>query len=108
MCFKRNVIKATPRLQLGCSKLKSDLCFKLHVVDDPSCACGVPVEDAYHFFFHCPLYDDIRVDLMTSVSSVTVCNLSNLLFGDDALGLNENMVIFDAVHLFLNQSRRFN
>ena len=95
------------RLRLGCSKLRSDLCFKLHVADDPACACGAPIEDAYHFFFVCPLYDDIRVDLINSVSSVTICNLTKLLFGDDLLDLNDNMVIFDAVHLFLNQSMRF-
>ena len=93
---------------MGCSKLKYDLCFKLHVVDDPPCACGAPFEDAYHFFFNCPLYDDIRLDLLTSVTSVTICNLSNLLYGNNDLDLDQNKVIFDAVHLFIKQSLRFN
>ena len=78
------------------------------MLDDPTCACGFPVEDAQHFFFVCPLYDDIRLDLITSVSALTACNLRNILFGDSALGITDNKVVFDAVHLFLNRSMRFN
>ena len=41
------------RIRMGCSKLNSDLCFKLHVSDDPSCKCGHPLENNHHFFFIC-------------------------------------------------------
>ena len=95
------------RLRLGCSKLKYDLCFNLHVVDSPSCACGAPWEDANHFFCDCPLYDDIRPDLINAVLPVANFNIHNLLYGNKDLQYVENTGIFDAVHLFLTKSMRF-
>ena len=34
------------RMRIGCSKLNSDLCHNLHVIEDPSCRCGAPLENA--------------------------------------------------------------
>ena len=95
------------RMCLDCSKLKYDLCFHLHVIDDPSCACGAPYEDVHHFFIECPLYNHIRVDLVNTVSSSTTFNLHNLLYGSSELELKDNIVIFESVHLFITQSMRF-
>ena len=38
------------RIRIGCSNLKNDLCFNLHVINDPTCECGAEAEDAQHFF----------------------------------------------------------
>ena len=95
------------RIRLGCSKLKYDLCFKLHVEDDPSCACGAVYEDAHHFFMDCPLYNDIRTDLVNTVSAVATFDVCNLLYGSKHLHREDNMTIFDAVQLFISKTRRF-
>jgi hypothetical protein len=55
--------------QLWCSAsfLNNDL-FKSNIVSSPNCACGVPREDAFHFFFECSKYTDIRRDLLICVN----------------------------------------
>ena len=45
------------RLRHQCSSLKADL-TKIHVVDDPKCSCGSPIEDAIHFLSECQLYNN--------------------------------------------------
>ena len=59
------------RIRLGCSKLKSDLHFNLFVEDDPFCTCDRVIEDAYHYFFICPNYNDQRLVLLNYVSQIT-------------------------------------
>ena len=95
------------RLRIGCSKLNSDLCFRLHVKSDPSCACGAQVEDAQHFLLTCPLYNDLRTILEAEVLRFCELNLNTLLYGNHALSLNDNKAIFDAVHQFITDSQRF-
>ena len=58
------------RIRIGCSKLKAHLHFNLHVEDDPSCRCGFGIEDPYHFLLTCPLYAQIRVVMLDSISTV--------------------------------------
>ena len=96
------------RLRIGCSKLKADLCYKLHVINNSICACSHPIEDANHFFLSCPLYNDIRQELFTDILKFTQVNLKNILYGDDTQDLQTNKMIFDAVHKFMISSQRFN
>ena len=49
------------RMRIGCSKLKAHLHFNLHVEDNPFCRCSQTIEDPYHYFFSCPLYNQSRV-----------------------------------------------
>ena len=95
------------RLRMGCSMLNSDLCFNLHVVDDPSCRCGCPIENASHFFLDCNQYRDIRTNLMNTISGLTSFSLKHILYGDRDLILTQNQLIFGAVHTFLTNSQRF-
>ena len=96
------------RLRIGCSKLKADLCYKLHVIDNCTCACGYPVEDATHFFLYCPLYNNIRLGLIATISGLTQVKIKTILSGDDSLDLDNNKLIFEAVHKFMKLSQRFN
>ena len=57
-------------LRLGCSKLNHHLKENLHVTDDSSCACNYPNEDTSHFFLFCPLYTNIRDELLRSLPPV--------------------------------------
>jgi hypothetical protein len=62
---KLNVILT--QLLCSASFLNNDL-FKSKIVSSPNCACGVPRGDAFHFFFECSKYTDIRKDLLICVN----------------------------------------
>ena len=59
--LREQIINLTYGIQYNllrqCSSLKADL-IKIHVVDDPKCSCGSPIEDAIHFLLECQLYDN--------------------------------------------------
>ena len=63
--FMLNVILT--QLRCSASFLNNDL-FKSDIVSSPNCACDVPREDAFHFFFECSKYTDIRRDLLICVN----------------------------------------
>ena len=89
------------RIRLGCSELNSHLHNNLHVIPSSSCACGATNEDPAHFFFVCPLYSNLRIELHDKILPVSTFNLHTLLYGDKALKLSQNQYIFDAVHEFI-------
>ena len=95
------------RLRIGCSLLNADLCNNLHVRDDPDCSCGDSVEDAYHFFLTCPRYRNERVNLINTISPLAPCSLNVLLYGDREVTEENNKKIFEAVHKYIIDSRRF-
>ena len=95
------------RLRIGCSKLNYDLCKRLHVIDSQTCSCGYRKEDAYHFFISCTKYNEIRLDLFSSISVYSHISIPVILFGNAKLEISKNKFIFDAVHLFLIRSKRF-
>ena len=91
------------RLRLGCSTLNSDL-FKNHLRDNDSCACGSP-ETAEHFLCICSNYDNIR---RTTLQQIQVpFNTNILLCGCPLYDNQTNGEIFDFVHKFIINSRRF-
>ena len=96
------------RLRIGCSNLKYDLCFKLHVIDNPRCDCGADLEDAEHFFLYCPNYDDIRANLYESFPGINYFNIHNILYGNHDLSDIANKEVFEAVHKYITDSKRFN
>ena len=95
------------RLRMGCSLLKSHLFNNLHVVDDEMCRFGHLTETTCHFFMECPQYNLKRQSLVRSVTRLTDMSVCNLLFGDQNLTLEENKIIFDAVHHYIRDTERF-
>ena len=95
------------RLRIGCSKLNHDLYYNLHVVENASCACGALDEDVHHFFFECPNYLDLRMQLFNAIIAYTNVTLETILHGNDKLSLGLNKAIFDAVHLYIERTERF-
>ena len=93
------------RIRTKCSSLNADL-FTRNLVISPLCMCGER-EDSSHFFFYCPLYREIRNDLITAVSSVCAISLDSLLFGNANIPYKDNVVIFKEVHKFILKSKRF-
>lgn len=93
------------RLRTGCSNLNFDLSRK-DIVDSPLCNCG-EVEDALHFFLHCNKYARIRTLLLNTISQYCEPTLPVILNGNTLLDHETNILIVDAVHLFVRQSGRF-
>ena len=96
------------RMRIGCSKLNYDLCNNLHVIENMSCSCGAPIENAQHFFLMCPLFANERQILMQSLTIIhnnVQCN--DLLFGINHLSLELNQAIFHAVQEFIVKTKRF-
>ena len=95
------------RIRIGCSKLNFDLCRKLHVIDYQTCVCGHKKEDAHHFFMTCIKYSDIRMELFNTISVYSNVTLSIILHGNPKLSSDKNKYIFDAVHKFITDTKRF-
>ena len=97
------------RIRLGCSKLKSDLHFNLFCGRyDHFYTCDRVIEDAYHYVFICPNYNDQRLVLLNSVSQITEPRLSYLLRGNYELSVNDNDKLFKHVQTFIQETTRFN
>ena len=67
------------QLRNSYSFLNFDL-SKLNIVNDAACSCGAPREDAFHYFFNCPNYTEIRRIMMNNLNWVQTSDLNlNLL-----------------------------
>ena len=93
------------RLRTNCSLLNLDL-FMRNISDSPLCQCG-SVENAQHFFFHCRNYHVPRTQLLNTISQYQIPSLSLLLYDNDSFSLETNTVIFETVHKFILDSKRF-
>ena len=92
---------------MGCSLLHYDLSYNVHVSNDPSCACGALLETAFHYFFECERYINERQILRRSIENITQFTLLTILFGDNNLEMDSNHSIFEAVHKYMNDTKRF-
>ena len=90
------------RLRLECSALRNHP-FKKNLVDSPLCICGIP-ETSKHFLLACPNYHLIRTRTLSEFLHLPV---KFLLSGDPRLSENENVRIFEAVHNYIIQTKRF-
>ena len=95
------------RIRVGCSKLKSDQGNNLHVIDECMCICGAKIENSKHYFLECPQYMDLRLELFNAISVYSCVTLDVILHGNLMLTNEQNMAIFDAVHNFIVNTRRF-
>ena len=96
------------RLRIGCSKLNNHLFNNLHVIQSAECACGHEDENPFHFFFACPMFDVQRAELLYEVAHISnnIC-VNTLLYGDINLSINNNNMLFAAVHNYLTSTERF-
>ena len=92
---------------MGCSKLHKDLFQNLHVVDSAACSCGARIEDAKHFFFHCPHYANIRQTMIVALQGLMPITVRNMLFGNMNYDIETNQKVFAAVQKFITASERF-
>lgn len=94
------------RLRHKCSELKADL-FRVNLIDDDMCNCGLGIEDTTHFLFHCPRYNIQRITMFNNLISFQPLSLNKLLFGDQSLSISENSQIFQNVQKFIVSTKRF-
>ena len=92
----------------GVSTLKFGLRCNLRVIDSPKCNCGYKFENAEHFFLHCLTYQDIRVNLVNTITQFSPISLEIVLHGNQLLDYEHNILILDAVFEFIRLSGRFN
>ena len=82
--------------------------LKSSIVSSPNCACGVPREDAFHFFFECSKYADIRRDLLICVNPFRMkIDLALLTRGNQNLTYEDNCLFFKGVYKFIRRSKLF-
>ena len=87
---------------------QAQLSFNLHISNiDPACDCGAPFEDVKHYFMACPKFENERDELKQKVERITNFNVKVLLFGSSKLKLEENKIVFDAVHKYIVETGRF-
>ena len=94
------------RIRNNCSYLKNDLYIN-YLSPSPNCGCANVREDAEHFFFRCPYFEDKRIAVFHSINIFHPLNLQKILFGDDPLSDNDNLVLFNAIQNFITDSGRF-
>ena len=95
-------------LRIGCLKLNYDISYNLHIPDiNPSCLCGAKLETVNHFLMHCKHYADQRQILKAKVEAITKFKYETILYGTDTISLQENKLVFDAVHEFILETLRF-
>ena len=92
-------------LRTNCSSLNLDLFLK-GITDSPLCRCG-SIENSQHFFFHCPYYQQQRNALLNVVSTYHRPTLDLLLYGESSLSYDVNMLIFENIHRFILNCKRF-
>jgi hypothetical protein len=96
------------RMRLNNSLLKADLFYFLHVIDSPLCPCSTGVEeDAKHFFFNCPLFQEQRRVLVDDLLPYTFDIVDPLLYGLPDEDHVTNIHIFCAVHKYIKDTKRF-
>ena len=103
---KLNIILT--QLRNSYSFLNYDL-SKVNIVNDAACSGGAPREDAFHYFFTCPNYTEIRRIMMNNLNWVQTSdlNLNLLTRGSDDLTYEENINIIKHVFNFIKSSKRF-
>ena len=82
----------------------------------PICNCGTGKEDNIHSLLHCPLYNDIRLNLHDEISEVLGLDIRNLdadffcsllLYGSDDFPSIINKMILEATIKYIKSSKRF-
>ena len=81
----------------------------------PICACNSGIEDNEHFLLQCPIYDQMRNDLLDRLSRIPGLELGNLssgalcellLFGNPSFNDIANKLILEATISFILPTRR--
>jgi hypothetical protein len=91
---------------MKCSKLNHHL-FLLHAIESPLCIRGAGNEDSTHYLLKCPFHLIARRQMLQDILPITDnVNVDILLHGSDAFDIDQNRLIFKAVHKFIETTKR--
>ena len=101
------------KLRLGCSDLNHDKNI-IGISDTDRCHCG-EIETAEHFLLEYGSNLVCKVKMLDTITNILEgkgmgdddISIELLLMGSSALNYNENVQIFDAVQLYITESKRF-
>ena len=94
------------QLRNNCSNLNNDL-FRNNLRDNPLCdLCGM-IEDAIHYFFHCRKFTMERQVFNDTVRVFQPLSIDMILCGNFNLNMENNVVLFRAVHRYIHATRLF-
>jgi hypothetical protein len=74
--------------------------FRFGFRDSPACECGAPIESTEHFLFYCPRFSHQRTHFQA------VCCSCNTIWPPSLPLIPENHVIWEAMCIFINRTRR--
>ena len=118
-CHNPQGIKFLTRLGLDLSHLLEHE-FKHRIQDslNPFCKCGAKVESTSHFLLHCPIYNNDRSSLLSTILS-TIWNIDcklleitdssltqTLLYGNPSFDIITNSLILNATIDFILPTKR--
>ena len=73
-CYNHQGIRLMTRL-LGLSHLRENkFNHNFQNCINPLCSCGMDIESTFHFSLHCPLFDDKKITLLSTLNK-TDCKL---------------------------------
>ena len=115
-CHNPQGIKFLTRLRLGLSHLREHK-FKHSFQDslNPLCKCGAEVELTTHFLLHCPIYNNDRSSLLSTIRNID-CKLleitdssltQTLLYGNPSFDIITNSLILNATIDFILSTKTF-
>ena len=88
------------------SILHNDL-FRNHLRDNPLCDLRGVIEDAIHYFFHCRKFTMERQVFNDTVRVFQPLSFDMILCGNFNLNMENNIVLFRAVHRYIHATKRF-
>lgn len=100
----RALIVSFVRLRANHTSLSQSL-FRKNIIENPSCPCGFPEENLFHFFFECPLYHQQRKKLRSCLKKSKIkFNLTSDLIN---ILKNPKLSTFRPIAEFIKKTKLF-
>ena len=96
------------RIRHRTSSLKADL-NGVNINPSPACSCGVPIENAEHYFFKCSLYTNQRNNIFINLHRLQIndADVALLTAGSHNYDENINRSIIQFAIEFIKDLQRF-
>ena len=94
------------RIRNNCSNLSDDF-YLNHLTMNPLCSCNQEIENAEQFFFRCLKYANERLRLFHETRVYHRLNNNLILFGDERLSFESNIMLFRAVQNYIKNTKIF-
>ena len=109
-------IRLLTKLRVGLSDLREHRFRHNFKNCSPICKCEIGDESTEHFLARCPLYTNLRNNLLENISAIVGYNIKNLqaphlvdllLYGSDTLNVVKNKQILEHTIEYITRSKRF-